>query len=1048
MKTKIDSKKYFVGFDIGSDTVHTVVLDSSGILIHSPESLMHFGNPLDALKEAYSLLLVEYDIKDLVSFAFTGSAGKLIAEVTNNPFYYDTIAISQGAGVIAPQSEYIIHVGSKDPYFFERETDKGFTDKSFISDHGTGTKCGGGSGILINKQVRRFFSEAYPVKLADPESAKSDDESFKLRIDNRRKLQNQVNFIHKKASETISDSSKDLDVGGRCGVIIQSDMIHMQNSGEQIKNILKGMYTRIAKNYKSDVLSTRTIDKNKYAIVTGGIFLNSYLADLFGKELGIELHRPKNIDKIGAAGAALKAIEDGIESHFDVDNLSAIIEAQKQEIKYAPALNTALDKVIVYEEETALYKSDMGLVVFKKIDGKLPVVIGIDGGSTTTKALIADSTNLDIIAEICIDTDGKPLETAQKIFADIRDVLGDKIDIKGIAYTGSSGQFYHRLFTDFTKAVLGLSADFVKDEITCHANGVKHFNSDVDTIFECGGQDAKFTVFNEDGTVKKSKMNLSCMAGTGQSMKNMLDMLGYDFKSFKDYALAATKTPVTDEMCAIFTEAGILKLLALNFPKEEIAAAIAHGFMGGYANKFVGSEKFGKFASAQGGPFKGLGCLAALALHTDMEIHAFPHRQLFGAMGAAIVAFNELKKMKEAGLKPVLRFRGLDISDVKFEKRVENCSSLISDCCGTRDCKLQVYKMGQHEIYSGGMCPKGNTESATKRSPDYVTMYKNLMNKELDNYCITPDKISSDERPRILIPRTLHFLNQRGIFFTSLFHKLGFNVVVSPESNDEIANLGLACSHSEACFPSKLQHGHVSYLSKYLRSGVDKMFLVNFLGQGEENAPQDQSKTCPFVSGAGYSAKEAVKLKTEDSLLPLILFNDDVYKLEEDLWNDFKRAFKDSETPIKINKKVMTEAVEYALEKQDSFNRSIYTKGATIVSKLKEKGEKIFIGIGRGYTLFDDKANSKVHELFVSNGLHFVPAFFLEQPNYNFEEIVHHMYWIQGREMTRYNIMVALDPQLYGVRETNFNCGPDAMLSYHETEIFNKADKPYLTLQT
>lgn len=1047
-KNSQNHKRYYAGFDIGSDTVHTVVIDHTGDLVYSPPSLMHFGNPLDALKEAYTGLGEHIDKNKITAWSFTGSAGKLIANVTDNPFYYDTIAISQGAEVIAPDSEYIIHVGSKDPYFFERETDTIVTGESYVSDHGTGTKCGGGSGILINKQIRRFFTEDFPITLEDPNQEGDEEESYRIRIRNRQKLQKQVEQIHQKAIKTISSSNKNLDVGGRCGVIIQSDMIHMQNSGEQIKNILRGMYVRIARNFKSDVIGTRTIDPGKRAIATGGIFLNSYLLDLFSEELGLKIRQPEHLEKIGAAGAALKALKEKKISTFNIDNLSAIVEAQMKEIKFAPPLSSFLHKVKEYPEEDAIFKSEEGLVVFKQLSKPTHVVIGMDGGSTTTKALISDAGTLQIIAEICLDTDGKPLETAQKVFSQIRKHLGKNLLLDGIAYTGSSGQFYNRLFTDFSIPDFGMGADFVKDEITCHANGVKHFNSEVDTIFECGGQDAKFTVFNKDGTVKKSKMNLSCMAGTGQSVKNMLDMLGFDFKSFQDYSLAAKRTPVTDEMCAIFTEAGVLKLLALNFPREEIAAAIAHGFMGGYANKFVGSETFGEFASAQGGPFKGLGCLAALALHTDMEIHAFPHRQLFGAMGAAIVVYNELKKIREKGGTPISRFRGLDIADINFEKRVENCSNMIDNHCGTRDCILQVYKMGENVIFSGGICPKGNTESNTKNSPDYVSLYKNLMDRELSKYSVGPDKIKEDDGPRILIPRTLHFLNQRGIFFTSLFHSLGFKVIVSPESDDHIANLGLSCSHSEACYPSKLHHGHVAYLKDYLRPGKDKMFLVNFLGQYEETAPQNQSKTCPFISGAGFGVKDAVKLKTEDVLLPLLIFGDQTYRIEDDIWVDFKRAFKNTPLPGKINKNDMSKAIQKAMNNQNEFNRSIYDKGAKIVNRLKKKGEKIFIGIGRGYTLFDNKANSKVHELFVSNGLHFIPAFFLEQPDIDFDEVVHHMYWFQGREMSRYNLMVALDPQLYGIRETNFNCGPDAMLSYHETEIFNKAQKPYLNLQT
>jgi activator of 2-hydroxyglutaryl-CoA dehydratase len=132
------------------------------------------------------------------------------------------------------------------------------------------------------------------------------------------------------------------------------------------------------------------------------------------------------------------------------------------------------------------------------------------------------------------------------------------------------------------------------------------------------------------------------MAGTGQTMQNMIKMIGLNFDSFESLALKAKRTPIVDDTCGVFTEAGISKLVSLGLPKEEIAAAIAYGFIGGYINKFVGSERFGEFISAQGGPFNNKACLAALALHTGREINAFPHRQLFGAYGAAIASHQRL----------------------------------------------------------------------------------------------------------------------------------------------------------------------------------------------------------------------------------------------------------------------------------------------------------------------------------------------------------------------------------------------------------------------
>jgi len=1014
-------KKYTVGFDVGCDSVHVVVLDEKEKITYSPESVMHFGNPIEALKDVYENIISKYG-KKIVTTAFTGSVGEFIAEKTETPFFHDTIAIPAGAGIIAKDADYIFHIGAKDPYFFEREkikTDEGW--KGFVPDHGTGTKCGGGSGILITKQCRRFFENDFPIKLEED------------RKDNRKKLQEQLVKMFKRTEEEISKSDKDIDVGGRCGVVIQSDMIHLQNSGEQIKNILKGMFVRIAKNYKSDVIKTRFLDNNKKAAATGGVFGNRFFVEMLEKELGVEISVPDNYKKVGSIGAAIKA--KGTEKILDIKRLSSIAEAEKEKIKTAPALSSVLDKVKIYEEEDVTAKKE-DITIYN--EPKKDVLVGVDGGSTTTKAIIADAGKLNIIAEICLYTNGKPLQTAQEMFKQIREYIGDKIEIKGVAYTGSSGAFYHKLFTDLKKNPEKKCIDIVKDEITCHAFGVKHFNKDVDTIFELGGQDAKFTLFNKDGTVKKSKMNLSCMAGTGQTMHNMVEMIGLDIKTtFHEYALKAKRTPVVDETCGVFTEAGISKLVAMGFPKEEIAAAIAFGFMGGYVNKFVGNEKFGDYASAQGGPFNGKSCLAALALHSGMEIHAFPHRQLFGALGAVIAVKNEIDMLEKEGKKFESKFRGLDIANMKFEKRVENCSRIVKDTCGVRDCQLQVYEIGDDIIYSGGLCPKGNTTTHVKKAINYVDMYKKILNRYLEKYSIMLEE-EKEDRERILIPRTLTFLNEKGVFYTALYDFLGFDVCVSPESDDEIANLGINHAHPETCYPIKLAYGHGAYLKRYLRKGRDKIFLVNTIGSGKK-----KYRFCPYVGGSGFLIKDALRLDNDDVLLPVINFDDPDNKIEKDILKDLNRVF-DKRFSLKKVKK----AIEYAKKAEKEFLKKVYSTGKKLVDNLKEKKENIFIGIGRGYTILDDKASSKVHELFATYGLHFIPSFFLKAPEIDLSKIADNMYWYQGQSMIKYNLMVAMDPQMYPVRETNFNCGTDSLLLYHEEEIINKAEKPYLVLQT
>jgi len=1009
--------KYYIGFDVGSDSIHAVVLDKNLKIKYSPESQIHFGNPIETLKEIYEHIISKVGYDNIITAAFTGSVGEFIAKKTNSPFFYDTIVIPIGVSHIT-NANYIFHIGAKDPYFFDKEKiRKGKHWKVFTQDHGTGTKCGGGSGILITKQARRFFEIDFPIKLGDDKKT------------NRKILQKQLNQIFKKAEKVIARSDKDIDVGGRCGVVIQSDMIHLQNSGEQIKNILKGMYKRIIRNYRCDVLKTRILDTRKKAVATGGIFANKYLAQMLEKELGIKISIPENFQKPGAIGAAVKACNH---THkFKPEELDAIAESARQDIKTAPPLHSAISRIKIYDNNKRILKKD-DLIIFNPLKNKnTEILIGVDGGSTTTKAIIAKADNLKIIAEICLYTSGKPLQTAQEMFRQIRKYLGKNLKIKGVAYTGSSGSFYYKLFTDLNKHKEKQCVDLVKDEITCHALGVKHFNNKIDTIFELGGQDAKFTLFNRDGTVKKAKMNLSCMAGTGQTMQNMVEMLGLDIKTtFHEYALKAEKTPIVDETCGVFTEAGIAKLIAMGFPKEEIAAAIAYGFMGGYINKFVGNEKFGNHASAQGGPFNGDACLAALALHTNMKVNAFPHRQLFGALGAVIAVYNEIKKLKKTGIKYESKFRGLNIADMKFDKRIANCSKTIKDSCGLRDCQLQIYKIGKDIIYSGGLCPKGNTDTSTKRAPNYISMYKKILEKHLAPLSVDIKK--KPKKERVLLPRSLTFLNEKGVFYTALYNALGFDVAISPPSDDEIANAGINYAHSEACFPVKLAHGHAAYLKKYFNKKKDKYLFINAMSS--EYKPLEY-KFCPYVRGIGHLVKDALDIDLKDCLLPVIYFNNPYYKIEKFVLKDLQRVFHS-----RFNLTNVKRALKIAKKKERNFLNEIYSTGEKLVNTLKKKNQKIFIGIGRGYTLLDDKASSKVHELFASYGMHFIPSFFLKVPDYNIEEIAHNMYWYQGQAMIKYNLMVAMDKNFYAVRETNFNCGTDSFLLYHEED--------HLVLQT
>jgi predicted nucleotide-binding protein (sugar kinase/HSP70/actin superfamily) len=260
-------------------------------------------------------------------------------------------------------------------------------------------------------------------------------------------------------------------------------------------------------------------------------------------------------------------------------------------------------------------------------------------------------------------------------------------------------------------------------------------------------------------------------------------------------------------------------------------------------------------------------------------------------------------------------------------------------------------------------------------------------------------------------------------------------------SDEEISELGKNHSHSECCYPNILAHGHAAFLAGHMRKGLDKLLLVNAITSGEEKYP-----FCPYVQSAGHvilGNLRGLDVSKEDSLLPIFRFYSEHYPIDKEVHKDLKRVF-----GRRFSRKQVKQAVEEAEKEQQDFIKGIHEKGEKILGSLKKKGKKVFVGVGRGYTLFDDKASSSVHELFSSNGLHFIPAYMINEDEHDVDFYVDNMFWFQGRSMISQTLRTLDDNNLFPVRLTNFNCGPDSVNYYHEQDLANAADKPNLILET
>ncbi len=227
-------------------------------------------------------------------------------------------------------------------------------------------------------------------------------------------------------------------------------------------------------------------------------------------------------------------------------------------------------------------------------------------------------------------------------------------------------------------------------------------------------------------------MNYSCQAGAGQTLENMATILGLDVRdSLQEAALRAGRVPVIDATCGVFMELEEHRLIAENHSVEEIAAAIVRATASSYFNKFVGGSGHVRTrCSCQGGPALGKAFLAAIADVSGRDIHAYPDRELMGALGAALFIRERILSSRREGSLTASAFRGWNAAAEPFSHQDRTCPDHFgSRSCGKRECKLKIYSIGEEEIVTGGFCPLGNSEGSNISKPDYVNVFHSLLEK-------------------------------------------------------------------------------------------------------------------------------------------------------------------------------------------------------------------------------------------------------------------------------------------------------------------------------
>lgn len=287
--------------------------------------------------------------------------------------------------------------------------------------------------------------------------------------------------------------------------------------------------------------------------------------------------------------------------------------------------------------------------------------LGVDVGSVSTDLALLDG-ELKVVEKLYLRTKGKPIKAIQEGFKFLKEKYGE-LDIKAAGTTGSGRHI--------CSAIIG--ADAVKNEITAHAVAALHFDKEVKTIIEIGGQDSKIITLS-NGIVTDFAMNTVCAAGTGSFLDRQAERLDIAIEDFGKYALMA-KAPVRIAgRCAVFAESDMIHKQQLGYNEGDIIKGLCEALVRNYlANVGKGKEIRPK-VFFQGGVAANEGMKKAFEDALGFEVIIPEHYNMMGAIGAAIIAMEAIEVQGKSN------FKGLSIADSNFISTSFECDGCSNKC--------------------------------------------------------------------------------------------------------------------------------------------------------------------------------------------------------------------------------------------------------------------------------------------------------------------------------------------------------------------------------
>ena len=1015
-----------MGIDVGSTTVKVVALGENDELLYGAYERHRAdirNTIITVVNKAFDSLEEVLPAKEnqTVSVKVTGSGGLSVSQWLNIPFIQEVVAATTAVRKIIPQTDVVIELGGEDAkitYF-----------KGGVEQRMNGT-CAGGTGAFIDQMAALLETDASGL------------------------------------NELARGATTIYPIAARCGVFAKTDVQPLINEGARREDIAASIFQAVVSQTISGLACGKPIRGN-VAFLGGPLHFLDQLRERFvitlklGEEQTIV---PENSQLFVASGAAYSAEREikcvnpsNKNGTFPTikqfrESLKNLVGAEMQEVQRLEPLFTTQEELDEFNKRHSQEKASTGDL--ESTEG--PVFLGLDAGSTTTKAVLID-TKGRILWRFYDVNAGNPVDLAVKVLKSLYKILPEKCYIARSVSTG----YGEALF----QAALGVDAGEV--ETITHYRAADFFVPGVEFLLDIGGQDMK-CLRMKDGAIVSIQLNEACSAGCGSFLDNFARTMGMSVQEFSKIALMAKKPVDLGTRCTVFMNSRVKQAQKEGAEVADISAGLSYSVIKNALFKVIKLRKasdIGKKVVVQGGTFFNDAVLRAFEKIAGVNVYRPDVAGLMGAYGSALIAMDQWEDLRrpkpdDPDQTPKFVKSGIatlnQLESFKVDLELRRCGKCSNNCLLTINTFSTSGTEGEEKravrkFVTGNRCERGAeleektsvVDASNKPSEDETE--KNLPNlfewkyKRLFGHYI-PLKPDEAVMGDVGIPRVLNMYENYPLWFT-FFTKLGFRVRLSPRSSRAVYEKGLETIPSESvCYPGKISHGHVESL---LQQGIKFIFYPCVPYETKEDPGAGNHYNCPIVTSYPEVLRNNVEqLRQDDSVLFMNPFLPvyDKQRLKERLFEEFSPKFK------KLTRQKINEAVDAAWAEQEKFRKDVQEKGEEALEETIRRGANGIVLAGRPYHL-DPEINHGIPEMINGLGM----AVFTEDSVAHLGSIERPLriidQWTYHNRLYRAGAFVSGMANLELVQLTSFGCGLDAVTSDQVDEIMKSKSRMYTLIK-